>query len=528
MKIILKSLSKWKLTLYVLFAVLYSLQGLLLSFIIQFAGEINPRDKGALLVFGIGGIALFVLIYACMYIDNLLVRSIIKEFNILISGRTLTYFHLKKLEYTEAELNSFLTQDIPMFWQEFLTPMLIYPVFGLSILASIVYLIMQNFFIGCLFTIGGFLMIIPQFVFNKLLQKRGEELSKARKKSLSSITDFSKGIQTIQSNQAGIEFSQHVLKEISETEHQQYTYYTTHNLVMFWTGPLKGLGLIGPLLTGLLLLPSTTLSLTTLIAMMTASMNLISPLQQLLEMTSNLQGSTVVKKKVVSILKMPEVNETTTILEPLTEKLSIQIDDLTKTFGDHLIFRNTNLTIAACQKVLLTGASGSGKTSLFHLLCGEDKKYSGSIELIDRKGESCYPSYDRVNLIHQKPYLFKGTVKENLTLFQEFSDDQLQKILESVHLWDELAGDLEYQIDPQNLSGGQMMKLEIARCILRPKPILLADEVTAALDETNAREIRKILAQQKCTLIEIAHKYQKEDYDSIYQIVDHKIIKMDH
>ena len=40
----------------------------------------------------------------------------------------------------------------------------------------------------------------------------------------------------------------------------------------------------------------------------------------------------------------------------------------------------------------------------------------------------------------------------------------------------ELAGDLEYQVDPQNLSGGQMMKLEIARCILRPKPILLADE----------------------------------------------------
>ena len=89
-------------------------------------------------------------------------------------------------------------------------------------------------------------------------KKRGEELSKARKKSLSSITDFSKGIQTIQSNQAGTEFSQHVLKEISETEHQQYTYYTTHNLVMFWTGPLKGLGLIAPLLTGLLLLPSTT------------------------------------------------------------------------------------------------------------------------------------------------------------------------------------------------------------------------------------------------------------------------------
>lgn len=68
MQVILKSLSKWKLMLYVLFAVLYSLQGLLLSFIIQFAGEINPRDKGALLVFGIGGIALFVLILSLIHI----------------------------------------------------------------------------------------------------------------------------------------------------------------------------------------------------------------------------------------------------------------------------------------------------------------------------------------------------------------------------------------------------------------------------------------------------------------------------
>ena len=163
--------------------------------------------------------------------------------------------------------------------------MLIYPVFGLSILASIVYLIMQNFFIGCLFTIGGFLMIIPQFVFNKLLQKRGEELSKARKKSLSSITDFSKGIQTIQSNQAGTEFSQHVLKEISETGAS--TIYLLYNTQFSHVldGSFKRIRTDCPLLTGLLLLPTDPVSDNT-IAMMTASMNLISPLQQLLEMTS--------------------------------------------------------------------------------------------------------------------------------------------------------------------------------------------------------------------------------------------------
>ena len=92
------------------------------------------------------------------------------------------------------------------------------------------------------------------------------------------------------------------------------------------------------------------------------------------------------------------------------------------------------------------------KTSLFHLLCGEDNEFGGKIELIGGKGNLTVLLMTWSILIHQKPYLFKGTVKENLTLFQEFSDEQLQKALEAVHLWNELTGDLEYQVDPQNLS----------------------------------------------------------------------------
>ena len=67
-----------------------------------------------------------------------------------------------------------------------------------------------------------------------------------------------------------------------------------------------------------------------------------------------------------------------------------------------------------------------------------------------------------------------------------------------------------------------MMKLEIARCLLRLKPILLVDEVTASLDDMNAKEIRALIYSQNCTIIEIAHKFTEDNYDDIIRIEDYK------
>lgn len=217
MKTILENISKLKLFVYILFSMLYSLQGLLTSFLIQIAGEIDVNNTQMVLLFGLGGVLLYIFVYACMYINNILVRAIIEDFNVLISKKAIENFYQKRLNYTSEELNSFLTQDIPMFWQEYLVPLIVYPIYVLSILASVSYLLIQNIQVGLLFTIGGFLMIIPQFIFNKMLQKRGEELSTAKVNSMTSITDFTKGIDTIRSNQASKQFSSHVLDEIKNT-----------------------------------------------------------------------------------------------------------------------------------------------------------------------------------------------------------------------------------------------------------------------------------------------------------------------
>ncbi len=126
---IIRKISKLKLLIYILFSLLYSFQGLLMSFLIQAAGKLDVEDTRMVLIFGAGGVLLFVFIYACMYINNVMIRAIIEDFNILVSKKAIEKFYQKRLKYTPSELNSFLTQDIQMFWQEYLAPLLVYPVF---------------------------------------------------------------------------------------------------------------------------------------------------------------------------------------------------------------------------------------------------------------------------------------------------------------------------------------------------------------------------------------------------------------
>ena len=93
---IIRKISKLKLLIYILFSLLYSFQGLLMSFLIQAAGKLDVEDTRMVLIFGAGGVLLFVFIYACMYINNVMIRAIIEDFNILVSKKAIEKFYQKK------------------------------------------------------------------------------------------------------------------------------------------------------------------------------------------------------------------------------------------------------------------------------------------------------------------------------------------------------------------------------------------------------------------------------------------------
>ena len=110
-------------------------------------------------------------------------------------------------------------------------------------------------------------------------------------------------------------------------------------------------------------------------------------------------------------------------------------------------------------------------------------------------------------MIQQNPYLFNATIRENLSLGQDFQDEQLLTVLQQVGLDQEFPEGLDFQVEDngKNVSGGQRVRLEIARFLLRQKDILLADEITAALDPANARKVRQLLLSLPIMIIEVAH-----------------------
>ena len=516
----IKLLPKKEMVLYIIFALLYSCQGIVIPIIIQMAGHIDSSDSRDLIVFTFSSISLWVVVYAFMYIENILLRSIIRAFNVSLSENILKNHAAFPKNISDSELCSLLTQDLGIVDQEFLQSFLISPVWGASVLVSVIYLLKQNIIVGSLFTVGAFLMILPQFIFKRKLKESGELLSSSKEKNLRAITDFGKGIETIICNQAEKENVKQTLITLSEMETTQFKYYTLHNLVMFWTGPLKAVGLIGPFVIGLVMKQN---SITTLIAMMSASTYLINPLQQILEAIASIQASQVIKDKLLTFGSESEIPSKGHHIHTLKE---IQLKNVTKSYDNQEIFQDVTVTFSLSQHNLIVGDSGIGKTTLFRLISGQDKAYSGKIIFKSIDGRELTPNLDNIAIIHQNPYVFHTSVRHNLTLYQDYSDSLLISTLKKVGLWEACCHQLDYELTGDNFSGGQIIKLEIARAILRGKQVLLADELMASLDAASSREIRNVLKQLPNSIIEIAHHYDLEDYDAVYRIENKSIVRI--
>lgn len=516
----IKLLPKKEMVLYIIFALLYSCQGIVIPVIIQMAGHIDSSDSWDLIVFTFSSISLWVVVYAFMYIENILLRSIIRAFNVSLSENILKNHAVFPKNISDSELCSLLTQDLGIVDQEFLQSFLISQVWGASVLVSVTYLLKQNIIVGSLFTVGAFLMILPQFIFKRKLKESGELLSSSKEKNLRAITDFGKGIETIICNQAEKENVKQTLITLSEMETTQFKYYTLHNLVMFWTGPLKAVGLIGPFVIGLVMKQN---SITTLIAMMSASTYLINPLQQILEAIASIQASQVIKDKLLTFGSESEIPSKGLHIHTLEE---IQLKNVTKSYDNQEIFRDVTVTFSLSQHNLIVGDSGIGKTTLFRLISGQDKAYSGKIIFKSIDGRELTPNLDNIAIIHQNPYVFHTSVRHNLTLYQDYSDSLLISTLKKVGLWDACCHQLDYELTGDNFSGGQIIKLEIARAILRGKQVLLADEMMASLDGASSKEISNVLKQLPNSIIEIAHHYNLEDYDAVYRIENKSIVRI--
>ena len=180
-------------------------------------------------------------------------------------------------------------------------------------------------------------------------------------------------------------------------------------------------------------------------------------------------------------------------------------------------------------KYALTGPSGCGKSTLLRLLLGWLPDYSGTI-LFDGKNAKNFTTeqlQQQMSYIAQEVFLFNTTIRNNITLGQDFTDEQMQKALKGSALEGDLANmpdglDTVVGEEGGSLSGGQRQRVAIARALIHDRSVLLVDEGTSALDEKNANIVEEsLLANPELTLILVSHHLapeRKAQFDCVYQL----------
>ena len=157
------------------------------------------------------------------------------------------------------------------------------------------------------------------------------------------------------------------------------------------------------------------------------------------------------------------------------------------------------------------GASGSGKSTLLRLLMASDSAYQGEITFDGVEGRRLRSDslYRLLSSVEQNVFLFDATIRDNITMFRPFPKEAVDSAIAQAGLTallQERGEDYRCGEQGSGLSGGEKQRISIARSLLRNASVLLADEVTAALDaETALHVTESILNLQGKTRIVVTH-----------------------
>jgi putative ABC transport system ATP-binding protein len=195
---------------------------------------------------------------------------------------------------------------------------------------------------------------------------------------------------------------------------------------------------------------------------------------------------------------------------PPTSIVVLRTEHLGRTVGDKILIEDANFELRKGEVLAVAGPSGSGKTSLLRLLNRLDEPTSGTVFVEGSDYRNIVPRElrRRLGMVTQRPYLFPGTVADNLRFGpaqrgETLPPQAIEELLDQVGL-KEYAGR-----DVANLSAGEAQRVSVARTLANRPLVLLLDEPTSALDEAAKLEvesaIQQVVRDQGLTCVMVTH-----------------------
>lgn len=173
----------------------------------------------------------------------------------------------------------------------------------------------------------------------------------------------------------------------------------------------------------------------------------------------------------------------------------IQVENLSKSFGDHLALDQVSFSIEQGQPIALVGPNGAGKTTLFSLLCGYISPSSGTIEVNGLRPGDAKLFGKLAALPQDAQFDPRFSIAHQLTFYAQLQGFSRKAAIKEAHRTLELVGlTATLTSKPDELSHGMRKRVAIAQSLIGSPQIVMLDEATAGLDPINAREIRELVA----------------------------------
>jgi ABC-type bacteriocin/lantibiotic exporter with double-glycine peptidase domain len=278
---------------------------------------------------------------------------------------------------------------------------------------------------------------------------------------------------------------------------------------------LQALGAAAVLVVGGLRVMEGALTIGSLLALQMLLASLNAPFLKLLSMLERLRQVRGDLARVSNLLNQPAAVPLPPT-GPAEGSGRLELRDVTFGYSrtDPPLIEGFSLTIEPGRRVALVGASGSGKSTLGRLVAGLVEPWSGEILFDGRPLASISPAERAgvMSYVDQDVFLFAGSVRDNLTLWDETVPEAvLVEALKDAGLHADVASrpgglDTEVMEGGANFSGGQRQRLEIARALVANPAALVLDEATAALDPIVEVQIDAALRRRGCSCIIIAHR----------------------
>ena len=275
-------------------------------------------------------------------------------------------------------------------------------------------------------------------------------------------------------------------------------------------------------------------SIVALISFLTQSLNALIQFTRLVTSFSKAYAD---KKRVDAFFALaPDIVDGPLADEPSTREgeALYRLDHVYVSFGgEGYALSDVSLVIPKGSSVGIIGGTGSGKSTMISLLNRFMDPVSGKVEFNghDIKESRLSSVRGKTALVSQKPQLFRGSVRENLTLGADYSEEAIVAALKDALAYDfvfakEAGLDSQVEEGGSNFSGGQKQRLLIARALLSHREVLILDDATSALDYKSDLLVRQNIKKRKdMTLVLVSQRATSiKDCDRIYVFDQGKIV----